>query len=242
MAIKIIGSGWEVNSTASTQTLAEVVYRILSGFIGYELECDIIVENDLALGYPLAHYEKKDGNWLITLSCASGMHWAQIAYQLSHEICHLYCNHAQSRGHKHKWLEESLCECASIAVLDKLGQDWGRSDMAKFYLAYDQSIIQYVDNLKAAVNLKLDNQEQFFKWLSAHIEKLESSSTLRDLNSVVALYLYDSLLEKSPRSWVAVTALNTWDCFRNKTFEAFIDQWLDNSRPRPTDLIQLLRS
>lgn len=126
MAIKVIGSGWEVNSTVSTQTLAEVVYRIFSDFIGYELENDIIVENNLALGYPLAHYEKKDGNWLITLSCASGSHWAQVAYQLSHEICHLYCNHAQSRGHKHKWLEESLCECASIAVLDKLGREWAK--------------------------------------------------------------------------------------------------------------------
>lgn len=114
--------------------------------------------------------------------------------------------------------------------------------MAKFNLTYDQSIIQYVADLKAAVNLKLDSQEKFFKWLSFHIEKLESSSTLRDLNRVVALYLYNSLLEKSPRSWLAVTALNTWDCFRNETFEAFIGQWLDNSCPRPTDLIQLLRA
>ncbi|MEF1262465.1 hypothetical protein QTO16_26870, partial [Vibrio harveyi] len=93
MAIKIIGDGWNVPSIESTQVLADFVYEIFSDFIGYELESDIIVDNDLGQVYPLAHYEKKGGNWQITLSCASGTHWAQFAYQLAHEVCHLYCNH-----------------------------------------------------------------------------------------------------------------------------------------------------
>ncbi|MEZ9171300.1 hypothetical protein AB4122_07540 [Vibrio cyclitrophicus] len=226
MAIKIIGDGWNVPSIESTQVLADFVYEIFSDFIGYELESDIIVENDLGQGYPLAHYEKKDGNWQITLSCASGTHWAQVAYQLAHEVCHLYCNHAQCRGHKHKWLEESFCECASIAVLDKLGFAWAASKMSRFNPYYGQSVLDYIADVKDSVIQKIDSHEDFILWLLANIQQLESSSTLRDLNRVVALYLYLSLLNETPNNWLSVTSLNKWDCFSCEDLSSFIESWL----------------
>lgn len=233
MAIKIIGDGWNVSSTASTQALAEIVYEIFANFVGYELDHDIVVDNNLVQGYPLAHFEKSNDNWQITLSCESGTYWAQVAYQLAHEICHLYCNHSQSRGHKHKWFEESFCECASIAVLEKLGLDWKQSKMSTFNPEFGQSVITYVDDVKNNTIKQIDNHKEFTDWLSDSIIQLESSSTLRDLNRVVALYMYTSILKESPSNWLAVTSLNKWDCFGDDGFDELIDSWLvasnDNS-------------
>lgn len=229
MAIKIIGDGWNVDSTETTQILAEFVYETFSSFVGYELENDILVDNNLQQGYPLAHFNKKGEDWQITLSCESGVHWSQVAYQLAHEICHLYCNHAQCCGHKHKWFEESLCECASIAVLDKISLDWKQSRMMAYSPDYGDSVASYIADVKGRVIKQIENQTQFVEWLSNHIADLEKSSTLRDLNLVVALYIYHVLLESNSSNWVSITTINTWDCFSNGNFNEFQDNWLSAS-------------
>lgn len=235
MAITIIGDGWNLVSTESTQILAEHVYEVFVKFIGYELEHDIIVLNDPLQGYALAHYDKKDDKWQITLSTPSGAYWAQIAYQLSHEICHLYCNHAQSRGHKHKWLEESFCECASIAVLDRLGHDWRATRMAAYNSNYGLELTKYIQNVKDGVHEPVNNPAEFTEWLTDKIALLEDDSELRDFNRVVALYIYASKLHNHPVNWLAITSLNKWDCHQDQNFTDFIDSWSAASNANATE-------
>ena len=204
--------------------------------MGYELENDILVDNNLAKGYPFAHFAKKGKDWQITLSCESGTHWAQVAYQLAHEICHLYCNYDQCSGHKHQWFEESLCECASIAVLDRISLDWKKSQMMAYSPDYGDSVASYITGVKDSAINQIKNQTQFVEWLSGHIDDLESSSMLRDLNRVVALYMYNSLLESNPNNWVSITTINTWNCFSNENFNEFQDSWLAASNKNLTEV------
>ena len=225
MAIRIVGNGWNVVSTQSTQALAEQVYEIFAQFIGHDLEDDIIVNNDPHLGHPVAHFEQNNGHWEITLSAKNGGYWAQIAYQLAHEICHLYCNHAQSHGHKHKWLEESFCECASIAVLDKLAHDWNQTRMFAFSNDYGPKLAGYIKDVKDEVLQPVNNLVEFHVWLSGKIAQLEKDSELRDFNRLVALYLYTSTLQNHSANWLAITSLNTWDCHQDLAFTDFIGSW-----------------
>lgn len=240
MAIKIVGSGWNTPLLDSTQKLADAVYEIFSIFVGKELEHDILVYNDLSQGYPLAHYEKNNDCWEVTLSCASGTHWSQVGYQLAHELCHLYSNHSLSRGHKHKWFEESLCECASLAVLTKLGADWINFAISSYNPNYGTSITNYINDVKGGVVQKFDRNDVFSSWLSSVIPQLETSSTQRELNKVVAVFMFDSLLSNSPNAWSAVTTLNIWDCFKDVDFNSFVDNWLLSSNGNTNEVTSIV--
>ncbi|MGG4607225.1 hypothetical protein [Providencia sp. Me31A] len=228
--IQVIGNGWNITSCDdSHQKLAEAVYGIFSTFVGKKLENNILVRNDLSQGFPIALYEKNNEDWEIILSCASGTHWAQMAYQLAHELCHLYCNHSSSRGHKHKWFEESLCECASIAVLYKLGSDWNNFEISAYNATYGVDITNYINDVTNSVTTIFESNKYFACWLLNNIPKLESCSTQRDINRIIAVHLFNSILNQSPENWVAITSLNLWDCYLNDRFNDFIESWLSAS-------------
>ncbi|HDY7479663.1 TPA: hypothetical protein ACGUPP_004584 [Vibrio vulnificus] len=103
---------------------------------------------------------------------------------------------------------------------------WAASKMSRFNPYYGQSVLDYITDVKDSVIQKIDSHEDFILWLLANIQQLESSSTLRDLNRVVALYLYLSLLNETPNNWLSVTSLNKWDCFSCKDLSSFIESWL----------------
>ena len=137
---------------------------------------------------------------------------------------------------QHQWFEESLCECASIAVLDRISLDWKKSQMMAYSPDYGDSVASYITGVKDSAINQIKNQTQFVEWLSGHIDDLESSSMLRDLNRVVALYMYNSLLESNPNNWVSITTINTWNCFSNENFNEFQDSWLAASNKNLTEV------
>src|SRR3954451_8995327 len=55
---------------------------------------------------------------------AQDTHWAQYSFQFAHELCHVLVNYSNSSGrlvrcprYANLWLEESLCETASLFTL-----------------------------------------------------------------------------------------------------------------------------
>ncbi|USD53664.1 hypothetical protein [Vibrio sp. SCSIO 43155] len=222
--IKIIGD-WGVESLAPVQEIATFTYKIFANFVGHELDCDIRTYNNPLQGYPLAHYDKVDGDFVITLSCDSGEYWAQVAYQLAHEICHLYSNHSQQRNHKFKWLEESFCEAASLAVLSYMAEHWTEFTLGKVTPSFAGAIDDYVQNLRAKATQTFKTSKEFTDWLSSNMELLEASSTNRELNRIVAFYLYDEVLSIEPSVWAIVETLNTWDCGSDSNFDEFNSSW-----------------
>ncbi|BBT79580.1 hypothetical protein WP8S18E11_12460 [Aeromonas veronii] len=222
--IKITGD-WGVESLAPVQELATFTYQIFANFVGHELDCDIRIYNDPSQGYALAHYDKIDGDFVITLSCDSGVYWAQIGYQLSHEICHLYSNHSQQRNHKFKWLEESFCEAASLAVLSYMAKHWEDFTLGKENPSFADAIDKYVQNLRAKATHTFKTKNVFIDWLWSNMGLLEASSTNRDLNREVAFYLYDEALSTEPSKWAIVETLNSWDCGSDSNFDEFISSW-----------------
>ena len=226
MVIELIGD-WGNDSSKEAQHIANAVYTIFSEFVGEKLSSKIIVYNDATANYPLAHYEKENGCYMVRLSCKTGQYWSQIAYQLSHEICHLYCNHSSSRDHKHKWLEESFCEAASIAVMIKLAANWNKYKISEINPAYGNSIEEYINNVIGSVECSFDEHELFAAWLVNNLSNLEKSSIQRNLNRVVALHIYNAVLKTSPNYWKAIRSLNKWNCHANIKFDDFLNSWVD---------------
>ncbi|MDA7523488.1 hypothetical protein N8548_02010, partial [bacterium] len=53
-------------------------------------------------------------------------YYSQCIYQFAHELAHVRADF-QPIDHENKWLEETLCETASLFVLRKLSKEWEKS-------------------------------------------------------------------------------------------------------------------
>ena len=221
----IVDTGWNPDTLEYSRHIIQMVADTFEALIGAELGAEVCVVNVRNSDYPMAHYEKLGSSFLVTLSCSSDGSWCQIALQLAHELCHLYSNHSQARGHKYKWLEESLCEAASIATLQKLAVEWERSPLASVNPGYGKLMLDYIEERHASTRtIKFKNE--FKHWLGASLQQLESNSIQRSLNNVVAKYLYSRLLSSHPDVWRVIRHLNRWDCHENASFQEFGRSWL----------------
>ena len=166
---------------------------------------------------PMVAFDKvMDDRTLILLSSVRGSLWAKIAYQLSHELCHVHANYAAQRDHTFKWLEESLCELASICNLLKMSQSWTQSPPLEFMAGYAPDIDEYVQNVIADI----DRPEQFVEWVQENLHLLKGDSCLRGENSIVALNLMPIFLRDNT-AWKAVGYLNLWHVNRDDTIQSY---------------------
>ena len=61
------------------------------------------------------------GQFVIRLNCPD-LHWANFAYQFTHELCHVVTNYRAEN--RQAWFDEVICELASIATLRLMAKSW----------------------------------------------------------------------------------------------------------------------
>src|SRR5213076_2579399 len=81
--------------------------------------------------HPQTDSRRGAGNWIAVGLTARDNHWAQYSFQFAHEFCHALANYSNSSRplvryprHANLWLEESLCETASLFALRAMGRSW----------------------------------------------------------------------------------------------------------------------
>lgn len=216
---------WKGAKPKVTRVLIGVVFDIVEGFFGKKLDRPVLITNYPSADNPVACYAIKDGCYQVNLSVDSGLNWCQIVYQLAHELCHLNSNYAESVGHRYKWLEESLCEMCSVAVLVVLGKRWHKTDMYKYDRKYGGSVRKYVESLPSMKDYTPENRSAYAIWFDSNVSALEGSSEIRELNGVVASYLYNNVFSVCPAAWCCVGALNKWDCHQDLNFTSYKESW-----------------
>ena len=155
---------------------------------------------------------------------AQDNYWCQYVYQFSHELCHILTNFDLQKEHRHKWFEESLCELASLFVLHRMAKDWVDnpppciSGATKFAPHYRK----YAENVEA--KFVISNSLDYSNWLDANIQILESCSTKRELNGVVAVALLPYFWD-DPSLWRDCGWLNQWNSSADKTVFDYLNSW-----------------
>jgi hypothetical protein len=210
------------------KNLVGVVFDIIEELFGRSLPYPVLITNFPLAKNPIACYAMEEGCYQVHLCAESGGYWSQIVYQLAHELCHLNSNYADSVGHKHKWFEEALCEMCSIAVLDKLSRRWNKSNMYGYNRGYAASLRTYVESLPSMTGYLPEGRDAYVAWFAENIERLENCSEIRELNGVVAAYLYKNLFRAKPAAWACVGMLNKWNCHQDASFSEFKDSWRKN--------------
>lgn len=126
--------------------------------------------------------------------------WSQIAFQFAHELCHYAIpNDIDSNL---RWLEESICEVASLYFLRQIGHYWmdigedlKTSDGAPYAIAF----LRYAKNRQS-------NIAPFDLCDASIIRELEHDCYNRNRNNYVASRLLPIFIQH-PEVWTAVPRL-----------------------------------
>ncbi len=181
---------------------------------------------------PITEFEHRaDGRIAIGLT-SQGRLWSQFAFQFAHEFGHALAGHANDWrqcwrvGRKaNHWLEESLCETASLFALRAMGKGWVERAPYPNWRGYAPALAKYAQERLDSTVSGLPLEASFGKWFGEHEASLRRVATLRDKNLIVARVLLP-LFEASPAGWEAITALNlTANRDPEKTLARHFSDW-----------------
>ena len=79
--------------------------------------------------------------------------WDQLAYQFSHELCHIASNYdrrVMDDARDHRWFEEAVCEAVSIVALQRLAVHWQRAAPRPAWTPYAPAFAAYAQRVLVA--------------------------------------------------------------------------------------------
>jgi hypothetical protein len=180
---------------------------------------------------PITVYDHRaDGRIAIGLTTL-GTYWAQFAFQFSHEFCHALAGHSNDwrklwiKGRKaNHWLEESLCETASLFALRAMAASWKTAPPYPNWKSYANALENYAAERLAKSAAIVPAGMEFRDWLRENEASMREKSTLREKNGVIATHLLP-VFEAEPAGWEAVTFSNLTRRDPEKTLAAHFADW-----------------
>ncbi len=188
--------------------------------------------------HPIAHFERSgDGNIVIGLA-VEGRLWARFAHQFAHEFAHALMDHSndwrrlwRKAEHGNQWLEECLCETASLFCLRAMAQTWTTKPPYPNWKSYAPSLADYVAKHLASPQRRLPDGQTFAAWFAAEEPGLRKNGSQRDKNTVIAQQLLP-LFEATPSGWEALSALKLGKRDIKKPLAEHLEEWRANA-PAP---------
>jgi len=247
---------WQGIDAEVLHIILEGTWRSFANMMGYELDKDIIVTNDLdsqtpMIFFPLKTQEERE-SYRITLKVEDTSDWGLIIYQLSHEICHAYCNFYKGKATKHKWFEEAICEAGAFSNLNNIYKTWNELPFIAHPAleAFRPEIATCLEKLLDGVPRGITTGD-ILDFINVNLPVFEIKSITkvwdRDSHSklrAVSCYLCEQLFYIDNRYWQAVLHFNEWDATTDKSFVSFINSWAkhggDDVRPVAASLGILL--
>jgi hypothetical protein len=145
---------------------------------------------------------------------AQDTHWAQFAFQFGHEFCHTLANYADDprrlvrySSQANFWLEESLCETASLFTLRAMSRSWQTAPPFPSWGSYAPWLNAYAEQRLRLPEHQLPPGKPFSVWFQESQAALRRNPMMRDWNTIIAIQLLP-LFEAEPRGWQTVTFLN----------------------------------
>ena len=163
---------------------------------------------------PIALYQRTpEGRVRVGMS-SQGTFWAQQAFQFAHEFGHVIAQHTREAGklkppghHANLWLEESLCETASLFALRAMAREWETAPPYPNWKSYTTALESYASQRLEESARTHPQDRPLGPWLKANEPAMRRNAFIRELNNVVAGRLLP-VLEAEPSGWEAMAYLN----------------------------------
>ena len=89
-------------------------------------------------------------------------------------------------GHANKWLEESLCETASLFALRAMGKRWETEPPFGNWKSYAPKLTEYAQKRLDDPKVQLPAGKGFIEWFRENEPQMRKAGTDREKNNVVA--------------------------------------------------------
>ena len=160
-------------------------------------------------GIPRACLNGLPNIYLVHLTCLYSRFYAQIAFQLGHELGHFYIN--PNRGN---WLIESVCTSLSFLCLSELGEKWSTTPPFPHWRDYAPNFASYRVKTVADATLRVGLPEgaSISQWINMSSgEVLRIGKWSRDHEMIVAEVIA-GIAARHPQSLSAITLLGEASC------------------------------
>lgn len=239
--IKVEGN-WGKARTKDIQAVVDSVQTAITPYIGARNLGTIIIRNDPK--GPISLYKRgKNGEYVVLLDI-KGRFWAQVAYQYSHEVCHLLSNYdlSQNNATRQQWFEESICEAFSLFALERMAELWKDNPPYKNWKEYAPAFTDYVDNLREEKHRTGFAKNAMQAWFIKNKETLQSDPVAQErrLNEEVATHLY-TIFSEDPQNWEALNYINLGGDDQEATLQRYLDDWEEHAPTRLHKPIQAVR-
>jgi hypothetical protein len=181
--------------------------------------------------HPQTDFKRTPNGHISIGLAAQDAHWAQYSFQFAHEFCHALANFSnRSRrlerypSHANFWLEESLCETASLFTLRAMSRSWRTAPPYPAWRDYAPWLNDYAQRRLALPEHQLPAGTRFPDWFHQQQPALRQNSTNRPWNSIIAIQLLP-LFEAEPSGWETVTFLNHDSRRPNESLAMHLANW-----------------
>jgi hypothetical protein len=181
--------------------------------------------------HPQTDSIRAGGNRIAIGLTARDNHWAQYSFQFAHEFCHALANYSNSSQplvryprHANLWLEESLCETASLFTLRAMGRSWQTDPPHPPWREYAVWLNSYAKERLAMAKNRLPPGTQFSIWFRENQSLLRHSPTERSRNTIIATQLLP-IFEAEPRGWEALAFLNSASSDPQSSLAQHLARW-----------------
>jgi len=221
--IRVVSQSWGEAQLADVEAVLDSVTHT------FRVHADITSTDTILVAqspeqFPRALSDPGPNGERIVLLSTSDRLWSQLAYQFSHEYCHVFTKHYLTPlEHSFSWFEESICEMDSIWCLSRMGADWALRPPYPHWASYGNSLHEYAMSRIDGVQIH-KSPEEFKKWLESNLDEMTSNGNNRALNQIVAVRLYP-MFQIEPFLWKSVEQLNQNPNFEGD-FESYLQRWL----------------
>lgn len=240
--IRVEGEDWQVPAPAVQEALYAAADTLLPYLRSVPAAPIVVTHTN---GPPVTLYQRgPNGEYLVHLH-ASGARWALYVYEFAHELTHIVANYDRNAGPEivrhNQWLEESLCETASLFALDRVASAWKGMPANDRRAALAGSLRSFYDSLVGEAHRRLPAGYSFAAWLADNEPRLRSDPYERRQDDLVAKRLLP-LFEQDPGGWAAVGYLNLDRGDNDATLGQYLGHWYGNVPAVQRPFVEVVRA
>ena len=209
---------WGSSSVADIKKVCESAAMMFTPHLQSGVAAPLLIQNDGS--GPITLYRRGGNNEHIVRLNTKNRAWAQLAYQFSHELCHVMCNYRNVKNQQ-LWFEETICEVASLFALRQMGEAWKTDAPYSNWKSYSVSLKDYANQRLNVLDTDSETLEEVYL---GNRDALQASATNRDVNNKLANKLLP-IFEKHPSAWDAVRYLNRGPAEENRAFDDYLRGW-----------------
>jgi hypothetical protein len=219
---RIEAEGFNAHEEYIRAVLDSCLKEIWPHFKGHDIEPFVVVRGHAD---PAVHYQRNDRGEIVMELNTGGYYWAQYSYQFAHEFCHILSGFRDGNTTT-RWFEETICEMASIFVLQRMSETWLHDPPYENWRNFAPELKKYslemqLERYDTSSKIKTHGLAKFYK---KHQTTLANNPMNRELNGAMAWELLP-LFKENPHYWESIRWLNAPHLPEGTSFEETLHAW-----------------